>query len=556
MAAISWSTIGKEDPLIRGKPSEFDGVASAFDNVKKQTRLLNDELRELRAGEAEGFRGEAANAFCNRIKSLSEALGDVPLVASSISGVFRSHSRDLSALRKEAGAALARAETGWNKKRHAESDISSCESRLRSISRQLSALSGDDSPGAASARSLLRSRRSSVRHDLGQARRRLDDANDRLDRSRSEWDSLRKDEDTLNEQTSKSLLNLELRSLEDPGFWESVRDKVVGTFVDIAEGIAAVWESIEAELLENIHQFLSDLLEIMDWAGLVLDFVPGVNLVYKAIEASVVIVKAAVGLGLVAKGAMSMAAWAADTALDAVGLVPGVPKALIKPLAKVGSKMAAPIVKQVSGGVERAAKGLNINTKRVANVVEGATSTVSRKIESMGNSLNKHVNTFFISQSLKSQSRRLRFARRRYQWLNPGSNFYFSPAARSSRDRVYRNAHSASDRILGMGTNVQRRIKEVSSSFARSLSDIGDLSDDIIDHDVDDIAAGLRSVISSGAGVYEDAYEASGLESIVDKIIDPKEKVVDTLDSWARTLDERSEPVKDGRRPVLEPCGL
>lgn len=541
MAAISWSTIGKSDPLVRGEPSEFDGVASAFDNIRERTSLLSDELLELRAGEAEGFRGEAAMAFSNRIKSLSGALADVPIVASSIAGVFRSHSRDLSALRREAGAALARAETGWNKKRHAESDISSCESRLRSISRQLSALSGDDSPGAASARSRLQSRRSSVSHERGQAQRRLDDANDRLDRSRSEWESLRKDEDTLNEQTSKALLNLELHSLGDPSLLESLRDKVVGVFVDIAEGIAAVWESIEAEFLATIHQILSDLLDVLDWAGLVLDFIPGVNLVYKAVEFTVVAAKAAVGLGLVAKGAMSMAEWAGETALDAVGLIPGVPKALIKPLAKVGSKIAGPVAKKISDGVSAGARKLKIDTDRVADVVGNTASTASKKIGSMRQNLSKRVTGIFERRSLDIYHLRMKQSWRRYQRKTPGSGYerHFSDFDRRRRD-LDRSAIGGS-----------RRVPFESEHYAAAIA-----ADRVANSDRVTI---LKMGQKYGSYITKDGVQVSWDMATLPWPLNADEAVVEYVRERTEprpALGERSVPVKDGRQPVLEPCGL
>lgn len=557
MTSISWSTIGKDDPLIRGRPSEFDGVAAVFDTIKERTSSLNDDLRELRIGEAAAFQGKAASAFGNQIKSICGALGDVPIVASSISGVFRRHSSDLRALRKEAGAALARAETRWNDKRQAESDISTCESLLQSISRQLSALSGDDSPGAASERAHLRSRQSSERYQLGRAKKQRENANDRLDYSRSEWDKLRQEEDTLNDATSKLLLSLELRSLADPSNWEKLKNSIGDFFVGIGEFASALLESIEVEFLESLHKFLSDVLEIMDWAGLVLDFVPGVNVVYKAVEFAVVSAKALAGLGLVAKGAMSMTTWLADTALDAMGLIPGVPKALIKPLAKVGSKMVKPIAKQVSGGVEHAAKRLNINTERVADVVGDVTGAASRKVKSLGDNLNRHVTGFFGRQAELSYERRLRTSWRRYQMKNPGSGAersfidyerrrkYYDPHTMRFRPVPYDSTHidaafeaasnaaRARNRILIMGENYTRWIGEASNSIASDVRGGSKLVGGVIGHRIDDIEAGVPRVVS--------------------RVLETN---VDDFFRWFRTLENSSEPVNEGRQPVLERCGM
>ena len=394
-------------------------------------------------GEAEGFQGDAANAFGHRVRSISGALSDVPIVASRIAKIFRSHSHDLTALRKEAGAALARAETRWNDKRRAESDISSHESRLRSIRRQLSALPGDEDPGAAIARERLQSRRSSVRFELDRAQRQRDAANDQLDDSRSEWERLHKEEETLNDQTSKSLVDLELLSLADPSLVGGVLENVGEFFIDIVEGVQAIWESISVELLQMLHDILSDIMDVLDWAGLVLDFIPGVNAIYKAVEMSVFAVRALIGIALVLKGAMSFTAWQMDTALGALGLIPGVPKALIKPLANKASKLAGPAMRKIADGVQDVGRKLNIGTDVVTDVARGAkdvSTRASRNIVRTGENLGKTVTGFFESQAHKSYTRRLRL---RYR-----------PGDQMQLPMFHSGPQAAKDRILAMGHNI------------------------------------------------------------------------------------------------------
>lgn len=506
MTSISWSTIGKDDPLIRGKPREFDDVASTFESISERTSSLKHDLRDVRVGGSEDFRGDAANAFAAQIRSISGVLNDVPIVASRISRVFRNHSHELGRLRKEAGAALARAETRWNNKRRAEWDISSHGSNLRSIERQLSALSGDDDPGAASERARLQSRQSNVRYQLGRARHRQNEAKDQLDDSRGEWERLRRDEDRLNDRTAKSLVDLELSSLADPGLIREGLDKLGDWYEGLCEALTAIWESISEELLSTLHEILSDIMNVLDWAGLVLDFIPGVNAVYKLVETAVFGAKALVGLGLVAKGAMSSSAWGADTALDAVGLIPGVPKALIKPLAKTAAKVAAPAVKNISRGIEGTIRRGGIDPAKIANRLEGAAGSAARRIEETGARLNQKVSGYF--------------------------------------DRFN------NERMTNFGAGIGKNIEDKSKAVAGGLRASGDLLDDIIDYDVDDISPGLRK---AGSAAW---HAGEALPEPVPLVHWGEEKIVQGADALERTLSDRSEPVKDGCRPVLVPSGL
>ena len=507
MTGISWSTIGKDDPLIRGNPGEFDGVASTFDGISERTSSLNDDLREISVCGVDGFSGDAANAFADQIRSISGVLNDVPIVASRISRVFQNHSHDLRALRKEAGAALARAETRWNHKRRAMSDLSSHESRIQSIDRQLSALSGDEDPGAASERARLQSRRSDARHQLGQAERRLSSAEDQLIDSRNEWDRLRRREDGLNEWTSKSLVDLELSSLADPGRLEQYLDKLGDWYKGLGEAIMAIWESISVELLSTLYEILSSIMDVLDWAGLVLDFIPRVNAIYKAVETTVFIAKAIVGLGLVAKGAMSWGAYAAETALDAIGLVPGVPKALIKPSANAAAKALAPAVKGISGGVQQTLKRSGRDPEKVANVVENAAERAAKRIESTGAKLNQKVSGYFD------------------RFNNKG--------------------------IKNLGGDISKNLEDRSKAVAGGLNELGDLGDDIIGYGVDDLS-GTR-LYNTGSTLWE---AGAALPEPVPIVHWGEEKIVQGADGLDRALREWAEPVKDGCQPVLVPCGL
>ncbi|MYE87381.1 hypothetical protein F4X33_00075 [Candidatus Poribacteria bacterium] len=169
-----------------------------------------------------------------------------------------------------------------------------------------------------SRRRYLTNRRDVAESNLRGAERERNTAEDLLDKSRSEWDRLHDEEEDLNERSAKQLEDLPLWSLKDTGNW----------FTEAAENlweyIQESWDTFVDELLEVLHETLSKLLDWMDIAGLILEWIPLVNVAFKAVELLLIGMKTAAGLCLVLSGQMSFGEFLTEAAMDAMGvLVPG-----------------------------------------------------------------------------------------------------------------------------------------------------------------------------------------------------------------------------------------
>ena len=362
--AFSWNTIGMDTPLVRGRPKQFEEVSTTFQQIAGRTDSLSDELWDLRRGRSDEFAGEAADSFGMNIGEILVPLSDVPKVSSRISSTFDRHGCQLEELRTKASEALARAHTRWNRKQSAESEIRSHESSISSLNRQISQLrcccAGPCVCNVDTYRSNLTSRRRSFEYDLSCARSDLRTAEDLLDDSRNDWSNIRQYEDDLNEATAHQLKYLPLWNLKNKGRIERAKEYMGEKYDDLKNEISKIWDTVVNELLLVLHDTLSTLLDWLDIAGLVLEWIPVVNVAFKFVEITVALTKAVTGLGLVLlTGQMSFSEFLIDTAIDAAGV------------ALPGGRLAGKAIKKVfkSGCLERVMK---FATKKV-DAVEGYT---------------------------------------------------------------------------------------------------------------------------------------------------------------------------------------
>lgn len=320
--SFSWNTIGMESPLIRGRPEQFEEASGVFKTIADRTDPLSDELWDLRRGRSEGFAGEAAEATGERIGDILVPLSDVPRVSSEIDAVFDQHTRQLEVLVEKANQAVARAHTRWNRKESAEADVSRYERSVSYLSRQISQLrcccSGICACGVPAQVASLESRRWNAQQNLSHARGDLRTAEGLVEDSRSDWTHLRREEDELNESTGHRLKTVPLWSLRDTG--NILTEKAE----EFREWIRETWDFFINEFLEELHSALDTILDWVDAAGLILEWIPVVNVAYKAVEALLVGVKTLAGLGLALSGQMTWGEFALDLAVDAAGFaIPG-----------------------------------------------------------------------------------------------------------------------------------------------------------------------------------------------------------------------------------------
>lgn len=502
---ISWSALGKETPLVRGIPSQFDEVASIFGRVESQTRCLSEDLHEIRLGESEGFAGEAADSFRGAIGEIFIALTDVPIIAKTISNIFRNHSNSLENIKREARSALARAQTHWNDKERAEQEIDSCRHRLRSIDEQLSALASSCDPSADDARDYLYTRRTAVSGQLNHARRDFASAKGRLEDSRGDWDRIRRDEDDLNEHTKLRLGGVELWSLTDRGnFFTEAASNI---FEGIAGALEVIWNYISEKVLEQLFHFLDKLLDWLDVIGFVLEFIPVVGQIYKVVEATVVGLKALTGLALVLQGKMDLSQFLWSTAIDFAGVIPGVPRFLVKGVVKTATKATGIIVKVTSKGADRALKF----TGDVIDAGADIAGTVTRKTLELSATITK---TFTDVTG----------------WV-----------------------------LRKVDVPWERKFRNLGDTLADGLRKGGKISGDVIGD-----AGGF---VEEGLDKLGDVIDDIGRD-IGDFMIDNADDLVDLVhdDQWDmavqkgleygrdHTLGDSGEPARSGQYPILEPC--
>ncbi|WP_419552122.1 hypothetical protein [Candidatus Poriferisodalis sp.] len=345
---FSWKTLGKDDPLICGSPAQFGDVANTFTRIADQCGYLGDELGTIRFGQNEGFTGQASSAFHVAIGECAEALHAVPSVSLNISDIFSDHQRNLEALHQAAESALARARTNWNRKLETESDIGTHGQSLRAIAQQISALEGI--PTASAGLQQLRSRQAHVAGLLDDARSGLRTANDLVQDSAREWDTLRNQEEDLNEHTSGRLGAVELWALKDP--WHEHFQRTWQT-------LTVVWEAISelvVDLAAALYTVLNYILDVLDFVGIFLEFIPIIGQIYKLVEIGLVLLKVSAGLVLLLSDRIDFSEFALDTAISMAGfLVPGG-----RQFAKAGAKLmkrAGPHIKRAARQVDDMASG-------------------------------------------------------------------------------------------------------------------------------------------------------------------------------------------------------
>ena len=241
--ALPWSAVLDVDgPPIEALPDEFDGLATFFTNLAETTELVATSFTNLVNDSEAEFEGETADAFRSMTGDIGTRLGEVPERARTVSSIFRTHHDDLVALREEANAALARANTRWNEVQTAETSATNARSQRNRLQYQLdnfdTVVCGSED------------HRVQVQLDLDDARSRasnadanLETARDELQRSKDEWDGLRDDHDALDFATGRALDDVRLGDLSDPGLFSQAWSAVSGFVVNLATDlVTGVWD--------------------------------------------------------------------------------------------------------------------------------------------------------------------------------------------------------------------------------------------------------------------------------------------------------------------------
>ena len=295
---VSWNTLAKDGCPVRGDPSAYQQLAQGYAATRDRIRQADDNLSAIRFGTSREFRGAAADAFATHIANVSEPLGALPGIAHDLSAIFETHEKELDRLITKAAEALARAEVHWDEKQDAALDKQRYCHQLQSISDQLSSMSAVDEHS----RERLLDHQEDVRGRLESADQRELQAEARLGDITVEWDQIREQEIEQNEQTASYLRSIELGPMADPGFWENLGSKVLGTFLLVLEGL---------------HELLGVVLVILVIAALVM----GLGPLIVGLMLAVSLVKLAIGITLHQNGRLSTADLWWDVADVAFSLV-------------------------------------------------------------------------------------------------------------------------------------------------------------------------------------------------------------------------------------------
>lgn len=108
MTALDWGLVGG-DPAP-GEPAAFSSLSSSFSRTARNAEDSNRQLARLASGvDSSIWKGEAADAFRDKIEELPEQLAKLTDSYASASGALATYARVLADLKARAEAAVARA---------------------------------------------------------------------------------------------------------------------------------------------------------------------------------------------------------------------------------------------------------------------------------------------------------------------------------------------------------------------------------------------------------------------------------------------------------------
>ncbi len=295
MTAIWQTLVGRDDP-VSGAPHEFAAIEQRFATIKRGMSDLDRSFDAIAGGTADGFKGEAADAFRSKMRAISQAVGDVPLIAGQLEAVFRRHRTELEAIRHRAAVAVNRAQANWSEKCAADGDHSQARRRLATVEDQIEWIEAQGDQADQGEKVFWTRQKIDAQQWVNASRNRIHRAEDAVDGSRDDWRRLYDDEERLDEQTAAALRGTTLWSLADPSFLEQL-GKAFGELWDGLKDFAGYIFSTD---------FLLDLCEILYELLDTLSFVAGiVSLVLVAVglALSLTVVGAPLGGALLALAA-------------------------------------------------------------------------------------------------------------------------------------------------------------------------------------------------------------------------------------------------------------
>jgi len=299
------------DSPVRGRPEEFAEVEELFRQIHSRTDSIEVGLNRIADGTSEHFGGEAADTFQENIRAIAPQLAEVPDIARQLTQIFRNHKHQLQELHREARGAVARYEANWNEYERAKSVHEHLDDDLRSIERRLRWLFDDDE------RYRLEDRRADLALQERRAQTRRSYAENAWQDSQDKLGNLEREEKELNKRTAKSLRDVDVGALKDPGQLE----RLLSLAIDFAKALVTLGPTLgpiglllsllPTEVLKLLHEVLNGLSGVLT--------VIGVILVIAAAIALIVISAGAATPFLVALGYVGVTALAVNSVKFSVG---------------------------------------------------------------------------------------------------------------------------------------------------------------------------------------------------------------------------------------------
>ncbi len=283
---------------VQGTVASYQAAESECDELNVAAEACADEFDRVRSSDSIGeLGGQAADQLITLVSAVDGAFHEVPPVFTTLVAIFDNHAQELSALRQEAVAALALANTRWNALRHAETARATAEDALRRINHQIRTLerTATEDPVLQTQLDDLYGNRAWHQTDVSSCSTAVADADVELGWSRDAHASLVAAECALVEHTVSCLEGIDLHDLSDPSLLGQFVNDVGGFITDFAKnivvGVAQLVEALVTSDWVGVLWRLSDLLES------VLEVVAVVALVV-AIVASGGLLAALVSVGL------------------------------------------------------------------------------------------------------------------------------------------------------------------------------------------------------------------------------------------------------------------
>jgi hypothetical protein len=297
----TWDEIfpGLGEP-VQATVASYRAAEGECDDFKVMAEACAEEFDRVRSSEALGeLGGQAADQLITLITAVDGSFQHVPPVFTSLADIFDTHAQQLSALRREAAAALALANMRWQVLEHSGAASAGANDALRRINNQIRSLErtvGED-PHVQEQIDNLYDQAGWYRAAASSWSTAVEQAELELGWSQSAHAALVSAEHDLVERTVSRLAGVDLDDLQDPSrlgqIVSNVGEYISDLATDIVVGVAQLAEALVNEDWAAVLWRLSDLL------GSVLEVVALVALVVAVIASGgLLLAVASVGLAL------------------------------------------------------------------------------------------------------------------------------------------------------------------------------------------------------------------------------------------------------------------